>query len=328
MLNELGARGLAASSLVSITGVLRDLVTRSAALDPAFDALEVKMIKAWRTSHHPGAADDVEYDHSSLAKAIDERRRKNATIKPLLLTVARISQLKWSMRKEPEENGHKMPVQALVVLSDPTAEVVAVLWNTICMRYYRGLRVGDLVIVENYAVRTAKTAFYPSGFPTNLKFELVLNADGPNPRHPAATIHAVRRPHLLAGIFEQPLYSRTAFVVPAEVDNVAGDVVDMLGMVLRIGRERSHRSGSHMYSFKWVELVDPAGATCCVQVFSTSQVDEFDSLLVGMVFACTHVEVIFPPSSGGDDHMWLRTTRSRSLAPLMRASELTISCQS
>jgi hypothetical protein len=175
-------------------------------------------------------------------------------------------------------------------------------------------------------VRAAKTLYYPDGFPKDLKYELVLNAQGPNAKHKASTVHVVHRArqHLLAGVFEHPLATMARFATPSELvgsdaDGVGncepGSVVDVVGMVVRLGRERRHRVGDMMYSYRWVELRGPeSDAACVMQLFSTSQQGEFDGMLPGMVLACTGVDVVSPKGSGADDAgdestLWLRTRR-------------------
>jgi hypothetical protein len=98
----------------------------------------------------------------------------------------------------------------------------------------------------------------------------------------------------------------------AEVDH-AGDCLDVVGMVLRVGTERIVRSGSFFHSYRWVNLCDSTGKSVNLQLFATSQSDEFDTMLVGMVLACTKVDITTSGVLGDADDdsqpFWLRTTR-------------------
>ena len=59
---------------------------------------------------------------------------------------------RYGRNKDPEQNVQPVPVQSFLHVGDPTAEAVAVLWNSVNAKFFRGLHVGDIIIVDCYQV--------------------------------------------------------------------------------------------------------------------------------------------------------------------------------
>ncbi|KAM9335144.1 RPA-related protein RADX [Symphorus nematophorus] len=176
------------------------------------------------------------------------------------------------------------PYKAVVEVCDRTGSVCVVLWNSVCVSWYRCLKPGDIISLRRYRVKQRYQAE-----PDDIEISV-------NSRNPAARIallpeSSVSPEHLPPA----PPYS---FYTSEELlGRPHGVVCDVIGLLTFAGRPERIRSkdgrGAELMEYRWLRLED--GTTdqpIMVKLFSTSQPEAHNKLHPLSVVVCSRLKLI------------------------------------
>ncbi|XP_051900746.1 RPA-related protein RADX-like [Pristis pectinata] len=163
------------------------------------------------------------------------------------------------------------PFQAKFLAADKSGLVTLVLWNSLCMDWYRYLEPGMVIQLHNYVVKESYATRMGQDPGVTREPALELNL---NPRNPAAEITVVSAGSVSEEWQLPPL--QYCFATRKELSDLhPGDQCDIIGLVTFVGRQERIRNKEHADEFlvyRWVHLID--GTACepfVLKLFSTCQ---------------------------------------------------------
>ncbi|XP_072114553.1 RPA-related protein RADX-like isoform X2 [Mobula birostris] len=229
---------------------------------------------------------------SQLEDSILQKRKDNP---PVVVRILRKCRLYHFGRPD---RYAECPFQAKFLAADKSGLVTLVLWNSLCMDWYRYLEPGMVIQLRNYVVKESYATRMGLDPGVSKEPALELNL---NPRNPAAEITVVSAGSMSEEWQVPPL--QYSFATRKELSNLRpGDQCDIIGLVTFVGRQERIRSKEHADEFlvyRWVHLID--GTACepfVLKLFSTCQPEIqtrvypcsiLDNAVTFLV--CTHVRV-------------------------------------
>ncbi|XP_028254791.1 RPA-related protein RADX isoform X2 [Parambassis ranga] len=176
------------------------------------------------------------------------------------------------------------PYKAVLEVCDQTGSVCVVLWNSMCVSWYRCLRPGDIISLRQYRVK-------PQYHGERGDMEVSVNSRNPAARVsvlPESSVPPERRP-------PAPAYS---FYSSKELlDCRHGAMCDVIGLLTFSGRPERIRSkdgkGAELLEYRWLRLEDGASdQPIMVKLFSTSQPEVHEKLHPLAVVVCTRLRCV------------------------------------
>nr|XP_046236700.1 RPA-related protein RADX-like isoform X2 [Scatophagus argus] len=181
------------------------------------------------------------------------------------------------------------PYKAVLEVCDRTGSVCVVLWNSMCVRWYRSLKPGDIISLRHYRVK-----HHYQAEPDDIEISV-------NSRNPAAHICVLPESSVSPECLPPaPTYS---FCTSQEIlDCCQGVVCDVIGLLTFTGRPERIRSkgggrhdgkGAELLEYRWLRLED--GTSCqpiMVKLFSTSQPESHCKLHPLSVVVCTRLKLV------------------------------------
>ncbi|TSK82215.1 hypothetical protein Baya_5111 [Bagarius yarrelli] len=161
------------------------------------------------------------------------------------------------------------PNKAELQVADGSMSVLVVLWNSICLDWYRCLQPGQVLKLSRYRVKDSYGN--RSGQDAEPNIEISLNS-----RNPAAKIAIVPKQQVSPewGLPELPhnfISGNDLKILPH------GTLCDVIGVVVFVGRQERIRSKdgrrSEFEEYRWLQLEDRTAARITIKLFSTSQPD-------------------------------------------------------
>ncbi|XP_029113154.1 RPA-related protein RADX isoform X2 [Scleropages formosus] len=215
------------------------------------------------------------------------RRRGRAVRGALVVRVLRKSRLVFYGKAE---SSCECPYKAVLEVADRSGRAAAVLWNSLCVRWYRSLRPGLVLRLSGYRVKESYGARAAGGPPQD-DIEISLNS-----RNPSARICVISPPDVLAqwSLPDTPY----AFRCGSELLTCpAGTICDVIGLVVFAGRPERIRSrdgaGAGLCEYRWLRLEDGTTAQpIAIQLFSTSQPEIQSRIYPMSILVCTNVQVV------------------------------------
>ncbi|XP_072905081.1 RPA-related protein RADX-like isoform X2 [Hemitrygon akajei] len=202
---------------------------------------------------------------SQLEKSILQKRKDNPPVVVRILRKCRLYHF-----GQPDRCAES-PFQAKFLAADKSGLVTLVLWNSLCMDWYRYLEPGMVIQLHNYVVK--KSYATRMGLDPGVSKEPALELNL-NPRNPAAEITVVSAGSVSEEWQLPPL--QYSFATRKELSNLRpGDQCDIIGLVTFVGRQERIRIKEHADEFlvyRWVHLID--GTACepfVLKLFSTCQ---------------------------------------------------------
>uniref|UniRef100_UPI00398E9515 RPA-related protein RADX-like isoform X2 n=1 Tax=Pristiophorus japonicus TaxID=55135 RepID=UPI00398E9515 len=163
------------------------------------------------------------------------------------------------------------PFQAKFLVADKSGSATVVLWNTMCMNWYRSLEPEMVIHLHNYIVKESYATRMGQDPGIRKEPSLELNL---NPRNPTAEIRVigarnVREDWQLPGL-------QYCFATRRELSTLRpGDLCDVIGLVTFVGRQeriRNKERSEEFLVYRWVHLIDgTASEPFVLKLFSTSQ---------------------------------------------------------
>lgn len=191
------------------------------------------------------------------------------------------------------------PYKAVLEVCDTTGSVCVVLWNSVCVSWYRVLKPGDIISLRHYRVK-----HHYQADPDDIEISV-------NSRNPAARIHVLPESSVSPRhIPPAPAYS---FYNSKELlDRPHGEACDIIGLLTFSGRAERIRSrdgrGAELSEYRWLRLEDGASSRpIMVKLFATSQPESYSKLHPLSVVVCTRLKVI-READGTNHRVYLTNT--------------------
>ncbi|KAM8899692.1 RPA-related protein RADX isoform 3-T3 [Spinachia spinachia] len=175
------------------------------------------------------------------------------------------------------------PYKAVLEVCDRTGSVCVVLWNSVCLGWYRRLKPGDILNLRRYRVKGRFQAQLDD-------IEISVNS-----RNPAALISVLPESspfpqHIPPAAFYRFCNSKEL------LDRPHGVVCDVIGLLTFSGRPERIRNdgrGAELLEYHWLRLEDgSSNQPIMVKLFSTSQPDAHHKLHPLSVVVCTRLKLI------------------------------------
>ncbi|XP_068164546.1 RPA-related protein RADX isoform X2 [Antennarius striatus] len=175
------------------------------------------------------------------------------------------------------------PYKAAMEVCDHTGRVCVVLWNSVCVSWYRCLKPGDIISLRRYRVKQRYQADHDD-------IEISVNS-----RNPAAQIARIPE----SSVSPQFLPPLTPHNFCSSQDLLAcppGSVCDVIGLLTFVGRPERIRSrddrGAVLLEYRWLRLEDGTSSKpIMVKLFSTSQPECHHRLHPCSVVVCTQLRL-------------------------------------
>ncbi|XP_041821711.1 RPA-related protein RADX [Chelmon rostratus] len=176
------------------------------------------------------------------------------------------------------------PYKAVVEVCDRTGSVCVVLWNSVCVSWYRCLKPGDIISLRRYRVKRHYQAE-----PEDIEISV-------NSRNPAARI-SVLPESSVSPEYLPPAPTYSFYSSKELLDHPHGVVCDVIGLLTFSGRAERIRSkdgrGAELLEYHWLRLEDgTSDQPVMVKLFSTSQPESHQKLHPLSVVVCTRLKLI------------------------------------
>ncbi|XP_072447722.1 RPA-related protein RADX-like [Chiloscyllium punctatum] len=163
------------------------------------------------------------------------------------------------------------PFQAKFLVADKSGSATVVLWNSLCMDWYRHLEPGMVVHLRNYVVKKSYTTRMGQNPEVSKEPALELNL---NPRNPAAEITVINDKDVREEWHLPAL--QYCFVTRKELSELSsGNLCSIIGYVTFVGRQeriRIKERPDEFLVYRWLHLIDgTASEPFVLKLFSTSQ---------------------------------------------------------
>uniref|UniRef100_A0A3P8TQX5 Uncharacterized protein n=1 Tax=Amphiprion percula TaxID=161767 RepID=A0A3P8TQX5_AMPPE len=176
------------------------------------------------------------------------------------------------------------PYKAVLELCDQTGSVCAVLWNSVCVSWYRRLKPGDIVGLRRFRVKQRYQA--EPGV-----IEISVNS-----RNPAAQI-SVLPESSVSPEYVPPAVIYSFYNSQQILDQPHDTVCDVIGVLTFVGRSERIRSkdgkGAELVEYRWLQLEDGASdQPIMLKLFSTSQPETHLKLHPASILVGTRLKLV------------------------------------
>nr|KAF6436260.1 RPA1 related single stranded DNA binding protein, X-linked [Rousettus aegyptiacus] len=187
------------------------------------------------------------------------------------------------------------PYQTFLEVADSSGTVSVVMWNALCPEWYKSLRVGLVLLLQDYSVKRSYP-FRLQPLPVDPQIKLISTMEVClNLRDPPTNIIIIPERQVKPEWRLPKLNHR--FVTRSELDNMAEkqicDVVGILVFVGRVQRSKKKENREDFWSYRWLHIADGTSQhPFIVQLFSTSQPEIFENICPMTYFMCTQLKVL------------------------------------
>ncbi|XP_077401182.1 RPA-related protein RADX isoform X2 [Vanacampus margaritifer] len=172
------------------------------------------------------------------------------------------------------------PYQALLEAHDPSGSVSLVLWNSVCVDWYRVLKPGDIISLSRFRVKQR--------YNTEDDIELSINS-----QKPAAHIALLPEASVAPDCLPQPATTFSFCNSEELVSRSHGALCDIIGLLTFMGRTERTRKESELLEYRWLRLQDGRSSRpIWIQLFSTSQPKMHRRLHPLSVLMCSRLRVV------------------------------------
>nr|XP_057921681.1 RPA-related protein RADX isoform X2 [Doryrhamphus excisus] len=298
---------------------------------------------AWRKTPHPveeeeeDEEEEVKDHHPSvtvkdlrdgyLSKCLGGMR--SAIRRQLIVRIMTKSQLLYYGK---QDSNCRCPYRALLEVCDHTGSVSVVLWNSMCVTWYRPLKPGDIISLSSFRIKQ----LYQSECND---IEISVNSQNPAARiavlSESSVVAKCRPPaptYSFYSRYRRPLSTSSGcahsnhdhrrycllFFSKELTQRPHKSLCDVIGLLTFTGRaERIRRKdtldaggGTELLEYRWLRLEDGTSTRpIWVKLFSTSQPETHCKLCPLLVVVCTHLTVV--QKAGGV--FYLTTTMNTQL---------------
>ncbi|XP_031232140.1 RPA-related protein RADX isoform X2 [Mastomys coucha] len=187
------------------------------------------------------------------------------------------------------------PYQTYLEVADSSGMVSVIMWNALCPEWYKSLRVGLILLLQDYSVKKSyPLRIQPDPVDPQMKListmEICLNF-----RDPPTNIVIIPEKQLKSEWRLPKLINR--FITRSELDDMPEksicDVIGVLCFVGRVQRSKKKENSEDFWSYRWIHITDGTSERpFIVQLFSTSQPEVFENIYPMAYFVCTQLKVV------------------------------------
>ncbi|XP_076828256.1 RPA-related protein RADX isoform X2 [Brachyhypopomus gauderio] len=237
-----------------------------------------------------GSEDELVDDGQPIVSLAELRRRfLSGSRRPRGALCVRIFHKSRLMYYGKSEQSCECPYKAELQVGDGSLTVCVVLWNTMCLDWYRCLQPGQVLRLSRYRVKESYSS--RSGHDSEPNIEISLNS-----RNPTADVAIVPVQHVspewsLPDVPHNFLSRQELLCCPL------GSICDVIGVVVFVGRQERVRSTdgrrSELEEYRWLQLQDgTSDQPMIIKLFSTSQPDIQSRIQPMALVVCTRLKLI------------------------------------
>ncbi|KAM5145356.1 RPA-related protein RADX isoform 2-T2 [Mantella aurantiaca] len=211
---------------------------------------------------------------------------------PLLVRVMHKSRLRYFGKADKKI---EYPYQAYFEVADYSGMMSMVMWNYLCPEWYNTLQIGNVVLLQQYALKKSyPNRTIPTTGNTQVKrlpnLEISLNA-----KDPIAKISVLRKEDV------KPEWRlpdvKYQFITRSELNNLPhNQVCDVIGLVTYVGRcerKRIRDESEDFWLYRWVHVIDgTSDQPLILEIFATSQPNIFENIHPMTYLVCTQMRVV------------------------------------
>ncbi|KAI1898765.1 hypothetical protein AGOR_G00075740 [Albula goreensis] len=187
------------------------------------------------------------------------------------------------------ERNCECPYKAVLEVADKSGQATVVLWNSLCMDWYRCVHPGSILKLARYRVKESYNS--RTGQKAKDDIEISLNS-----RNPSADISIILETDVLPQ-WHLPHTPFTFYCGKEILSCPVGSTCDVIGLVVFVGRTERTRNkdgqGTELWEYRWLRLED--GTTdqpIMVKLFSTSQPEIHSNIHPMSILVCTNVQLV------------------------------------
>ncbi|XP_057281152.1 RPA-related protein RADX [Pezoporus wallicus] len=232
---------------------------------------------------------------------------------PLLVRVLHKSRLRYYGKPEKKMD---MPYQAYFEVADGSGMMSMVLWNSLCPEWYNSMKVGTVLLLEQYAVKTSypfKTKPTPgdSQMKRFATIEISLNVRDPPTKITIIPEEMVKPEWGLPEV-------KYRFITRSELDglphNHSCDVIGLVTFVGRAERTRKKEHGEDFWLYRWAHAIDgTSDQPFILELFATSQPEVFEHIHPMTYLVCTQMRVVRDLTENLSSTVYLTTSNESQI---------------
>ncbi|XP_066105799.1 RPA-related protein RADX [Saccopteryx bilineata] len=187
------------------------------------------------------------------------------------------------------------PYQTFLEVADSSGTVSVIMWNALCPEWYKSLRVGLVLLLQDYSVKKSYP-FRLQPLPVDPEIKLISTMEiCLNLRDPPTNITIIPEKQVKPEWRLPNLNYR--FTTRSELDdmpeNQICDVIGILVFVGRVQRIKKKENSEDFWSYRWIHIADGTSEQpFIVELFSTSQPEIFENIYPMTYFMCTQLKVV------------------------------------
>ncbi|XP_037368028.1 RPA-related protein RADX isoform X2 [Talpa occidentalis] len=187
------------------------------------------------------------------------------------------------------------PYQTFLEVADSSGTVSVIMWNALCPEWYKSLRVGLVLLLQDYSVKKSYP-FRLQPLPVDPQIKLISTIEiCLNLRDPPTNIIIIPEKQVKPEWRLPKLNHR--FITRSELDDLPEnhicDVIGILVFVGRVQRLKKKESREDFWSYRWIHIADGTSEQpFIVELFSTSQPEIFENIYPMTYFVCTQLKVV------------------------------------
>ncbi|NXS60124.1 RADX protein, partial [Brachypteracias leptosomus] len=239
--------------------------------------------------------------------------RSRCHFHPLLVRVLHKSRLRYYGKPEKKRD---MPYQAYFEVADGSGMTSMVLWNSLCPEWYNSLKVGTVLLLEQYAIKASypfKTQPTPgdSQMKRFATIEISLNVRDPPTKISIIPEEMVKPEWGLPEV-------KYRFITRSELDglpnNHSCDVIGLVTFVGRAERARKREHGEDFWLYRWAHAIDgTSDQPFILELFATSQPDVFERIHPMTYLVCTQMRVVRDLTENPSSTIYLTTSNESQI---------------
>ncbi|KFO05516.1 Uncharacterized protein CXorf57, partial [Balearica regulorum gibbericeps] len=261
----------------------------------------------------PQAQVDVDVSKLTSLGQLEMIWRSRVHFHPLLVRVLHKSRLRYYGKPEKKMD---MPYQAYFEVADGSGMMSMVLWNSLCPEWYNSMKVGTVLLLEQYAIKTSypfKTQPTPgdSQMKRFATIEISLNVRDPPTKISIIPEEMVKPEWGLPEV-------KYRFVTRSELDDLPNNhSCDVIGLVTFVGRAERARKREHSEDFwlyRWAHAIDgTSDQPFILELFATSQPDVFERIHPMTYLVCTQMRVVRDLTENPSSTIYLTTSNESQI---------------
>ncbi|XP_033920014.1 RPA-related protein RADX [Melopsittacus undulatus] len=234
--------------------------------------------------------------------------------RPVLVRILHKSRLRYYGK--PEKRNTDIPYQAYFEVADDSGMMSMVLWNSLCPEWYKSMKVGTVLLLEQYGVKNSypfKTQPTPGDSQMKIfsSIEICLNI-----RDPPTKINIIPE-EMVKPEWGLPEV-KYRFITRSELDglpnNHSCDIIGLVTFVGRAERARKKEQNEDFWLYRWAHAIDgTSDQPFILELFATSQPEMFERICPMTFLVCTQMRVVRDLSENPSSTVYLTTSNESQI---------------